>query len=60
MVSAFVSDILKFHYDIDFLQEDFILVVEEKLDEEFAIEVSYLIILLEQVQKDVKKLKRVN
>ncbi len=58
IVPAFVFDILKLHYDIDFLQEDFILILEEKFNEEFAMDVGHLILLLQQLQKDAKKLKK--
>ena len=55
---AFIFDILKLHHDIDYLQEDFILVLKEKFDEEFAMDVGKLMLLLEQLQKDAKKLKK--
>lgn len=58
IVPSFIFDILKIHYDIDFLQKDFILNLEEKFDEEFAMDVGHLMLLLEQLSKDAKKLKK--
>jgi len=58
IVPMFVFDILKMHSGVDYLQEDFILVLEEKFDEEFAMDIGHLTILLEQLQKDAKKLKK--
>ena len=58
IVPIFIFDILKLHHDIDYLQEDFILVLKEKFDEEFAMDVGNLMLLLEQLQKDAKKLKK--
>ena len=58
IVPMFIFDILKLRYDIDYTQEDFILILKEKLDEEFAMDVGNLMLLLEQLQKDAKKLKK--
>ena len=58
IVPVFIFDILKLHDDIDFLQEDFILILKEKFDEEFAMDIGNLMLLLEQLQKDAKKLKK--
>ncbi len=58
IVPIFIFDILKLHHDIDYLQEDFILVLKEKFDEEFAMDIGNLMLLLEQLQKDAKKLKK--
>jgi len=58
IVPIFIFDILKQRYDIDYLQEDFILILKEKLDEEFAMDVGSLMLLLEQLLKDAKKLKK--
>ncbi len=58
IIPIFIFDILKLHYDIDFLQEDFILVLEKRFDKEFAMDVGNLMLLLQQLQKDAKKLKK--
>ncbi len=58
IVPMFLFDILKLHHDIDYLKEDFILVLKEKFDEEFAMDIGHLMHLLEQLQKDAKKLKK--
>jgi len=58
IVPMFIFDILKLHHDIDYLQEDFILTLTEKFDEEFAMDVGHLMLLLDQLQKDAKKLKK--
>ena len=58
IVPMFIFDTLKLHHDIDCLQEDFILALTEKFDEEFAMDVGHLMLLLEQLQKDTKKLKK--
>ncbi len=58
IVPMFIFDILKLRYDIDYTQEDFILILKEKLDEEFAMDVGNLMLLLEKLQKDAKKLKK--
>ena len=58
VIPMFIFDILKVHYDIDFLQEDFILVLEKRFDKEFAMDVGDLMLLLQQLQKDAKKLKK--
>ena len=58
IVPAFIFDILKLHDDIDFLQEDLILNLKEKFNEEFAMDVGNLMLLLKQLQKDAKKLKK--
>ena len=58
IVPMFIFDILKQHYDIDFLQEDFILILEKRFDKEFAMDVGGLMLLLQQLQKDAKKLKK--
>ena len=57
-VPMFIFDILKLRYDIDYTQENFILILKEKLDEEFAMDVGNLMFLLEQLLKDSKKLKQ--
>jgi len=57
-IPMFIFDILKLHHDIDFLQEDLILVLKEKFDEEFAMDVGHLMFLLDQLIKDAKKLKK--
>ena len=57
IVPMFIFDILKLHHNIDYLQEDFIFILTEKFDEEFAMDVGSLMLLLEQLQKDAKKLK---
>jgi len=58
IVPMFIFDILKLHHDIDYLQEDFILALTEKFGEEFAMDVGHIMLLLEQLQKDAKKLKK--
>ena len=58
IVPMFIFDILKLRYDVDYTQEDFILILKEKLDKEFAMDVGNLMFLLEQLQKDAKKLKK--
>jgi len=58
IVPMFIFDILKLHHKIDYLQEDLILVLKEKFDEEFAMDIGHLMLLLEQLQKDAKKLKK--
>ena len=55
---VFIFDILKLHYDIDFLQKDFINILKERFDEEFARDIGHLILLLKQLGKDAKKLKK--
>lgn len=57
-VPAFIFDLLKLRYDIDFLQEDFILALKERFDEEFAMDVGNMMLLLQHLFKDAKKLKK--
>ena len=58
VVPMFIFDTLKLHHDIDYLQEDFILALTEKFDEEFAMDVGHHMLLLDQLQKDAKTLKK--
>lgn len=58
ILSAFIFDILKIHYGIDQFTQDFIKECSKVFDEEFAIDIGYFMFLLEQLQKDAKKLKK--
>jgi len=53
-----VFDILALRLGLEFLPEDFILKLQEEFDEEFAMDVGHLVLMLQQLQKDAKKLKK--
>jgi hypothetical protein len=58
ILPTFIFDILKLHHNIDQFSQDFILECSKTLDEEFAMDVAQLILLLEKLEKDAKKLKK--
>jgi len=58
ILPAFIFDILKFHYSIDQLTQDFILKCSEVFDEEFAMDIGQLILLLRKLEKKSKKIKK--
>ncbi|MDF1875669.1 hypothetical protein JHD48_07975 [Sulfurimonas sp. SAG-AH-194-I05] len=58
ILPAFIFDILKIQYQIDQFTQDFILKCSQVFDEEFAMEIGQLMLLLEKLQKDAKKLKK--
>ncbi len=58
ILPAFVFDILKFHHNLDQFTQDFILECSKLFDEEFAMDIGHFMLLLEQLQKDAKKLKK--
>ena len=58
ILPAFIFDTLQIHYKIDITGQDFILQCAEVFDEEFAQDIGQLILLLNQLEKDAKKLKK--
>ena len=58
ILPAFIFDTLQFHYKIDITGQDFILQCAKVFDEEFAQDIGQLILLLNQLEKDAKKLKK--
>jgi len=58
ILPSFILDILKLHYDLDTFSHDFILECSKIFGEEFAMDVGQLMMLLNQLEKDAKKLKR--
>jgi len=58
IVPAFILDILKLHHNLDTFAQDFILECSEKFNEEFAITIAQLMIQLEKIEKDAKKLHK--
>ena len=57
-IPLIVFDILAIRFGMEFLPEDFILKLQEEFDEEFAMNVGHLVLMLQQLQKDAKKLKK--
>ena len=58
IIPMFVFDILKIHYKIDSFSKDFILEIEKEFGEEFALSIGNFIMLLQQLEKDGRKLKK--
>lgn len=58
ILPALIFDILKLHHNIDQLSQDFILECSKVFGEEFAMDLGQLMLLLEKLQKDAKKLKK--
>ncbi|MEA1914732.1 MAG: hypothetical protein U9N30_05380 [Campylobacterota bacterium] len=58
ILPAFILDILKLHYGLDQFAQDFILECSEVFDEEFAMDVGQLMLLLSKLEKEAKKLKK--
>ncbi|MEA3331127.1 MAG: hypothetical protein U9Q29_05470, partial [Campylobacterota bacterium] len=58
ILPAFIFDILKLHHNIDQFSKDFILDCSNKFDEEFAMDIGQLMLLLNKLEKDAKKLKK--
>ncbi len=58
ILPTFIFDMLQLHYDIDIQGQDFILQCADRFDEEFAKDIGGLMLLLNQLEKDAKKLKK--
>ncbi len=58
IVPMFVFDILRIHYKIDSFSKDFILEIEKEFGEEFALNIGNFLMLLQQLEKDGRKLKK--
>ncbi len=58
IVPSFLFDALKMYHQIDYLSKDFILEIERVLGNEFAMDVGQLMLLLNKLEKDRKKLKK--
>ena len=58
ILPAFIFDILKIHHNIDQFSQDFILECSKVFDEEFAMDIGQLMLLLEKLEKDARKLKK--
>jgi len=58
IIPAFIFDILNLQYQIDLTHKDFVFAIQEKLGEEFAMDVGHLTLILAKLQKDGKKLKK--
>ena len=58
ILPAFIFDILKLHHNIDQFSKDFILECAKAFGEEFAMDVGQLMLLLEKLEKDGRKLKK--
>ena len=58
ILPAFIFDILKIHHNLDQFTPDFIIECSKVFDEEFAMDIGHFMLLLEQLQKDAKKLKK--
>jgi len=58
ILPAFIFDILKLHHNLDQFKQDFILECSKIFDEEFAMDIARLMLLLEKLEKDAKKLKK--
>lgn len=58
ILPLFVFDILKNQYRLDAQEEDVMSKIEQEFGEEFAMDMGHLLILLTQLKKDAKKLKK--
>ena len=58
ILPAFIFDILKLHHNLDQFSQDFILECSKIFDEEFAMDIGQLMLLLDKLEKDAKKLKK--
>lgn len=58
ILPAFIFDILKLHHNLDQFSQDFILECSKIFDEEFAMDIGQLMLLLNKLEKDAKKLKK--
>lgn len=58
ILPAFIFDILKLHHNLDQFTKDFVLECSKIFDEEFAMDVARLMLLLKGLQKNSKKLKK--
>ena len=58
ILPAFIFDILKLHYNLDQFTQDFIVECSKVFDEEFAMDIGQLMLLLNKLEKDAKKLKK--
>ena len=58
ILPAFIFDILKLHYNLDQFAQDFIVECSKVFDEEFAMDIGQLMLLLNKLEKDAKKLKK--
>lgn len=58
ILPSFIFDILKLHHNLDQFSQDFILECSKIFDEEFAMDIGQLMLLLNKLEKDAKKLKK--
>ncbi|QOY51201.1 hypothetical protein [Candidatus Sulfurimonas baltica] len=58
ILPAFIFDILKLHHNLNQFSQDFILECSKIFGEEFAMDIAQLMLLLERLEKDAKKLKK--
>lgn len=58
ILPAFIFDILNLHHNLDQFTQDFILECSKIFDEEFAMDIAQLMLLLDKLEKDAKKLKK--
>ena len=58
ILPAFIFDILKLRHNLDQFTQDFILECSKIFDEEFAMDIAQLMLLLDKLEKDAKKLKK--
>jgi hypothetical protein len=58
ILPAFIFDILKLRHNLDQFTQDFILEFSKIFDEEFAMDIAQLMLLLDKLEKDAKKLKK--
>jgi hypothetical protein len=58
ILPAFILDILKIHYNLDQFAQDFILECSKIFDEEFSMDIARLMLILDKLEKDAKKLKK--
>lgn len=58
ILPAFIFDILKINYGLDQFSQDFVKECSEVFDEEFAMDIAQLVMILDKLEKDAKKLKK--
>ncbi len=58
ILPAFIFDILKLHYGLDNLSKEYILECSNTLGEEIAMDIGQLMLILDKLEKDAKKLKK--
>ena len=58
ILPAFIFDILKIHHNLDQFAQDFILECSKIFDEEFSMDIARLMLILDKLEKDTKKLKK--